>query len=436
MSEIDIGGPDEVQLNWQLNAPINNELRRVMEPLASHLRDGIQMQTDIYTGDNLGLERAVEKSGNPYHLAYGRIGKLPPALFGEISEDQVVRTRELVVPEDEEAITDMVMAYERWARFQARCGRYCMYAFPEGEILAETMNELKGMEYPVEDWQGSAEAMQQALRDEPNFTMDAHRAHRIKNPSLDYDQLSSRDQSIYSQHDRYTLVMSKVVAKDQMALGSRDYVQLPIGEYGADAADRLARITVRLNDFTKTSWAVDRDVRNTMHTETEDLVIAHTTRARQMKADGLPEPAIEGTKATLAEGILSISQVISFLTAEKVDGYDNFDTLVGDILDSDVIEQFTRMVRVGFIGPMTLAGLYVPGVLDVSTGKPRLSRGAVEVLGELRREYMQGLAAKWAVHRAGVAGAEQPGMLGLVCPAAAPQGAITKSKDMFRAFYR
>jgi hypothetical protein len=189
-----------------------------------------------------------------------------------------------------------------------------------------------------------------------------------------------------------------------------------------------------MSDFIKTSYVIDRGVRNHLDSKSEELLAEHTARSRDRHESSMSDYAIHGVNNTLTEGVLSMAQVISFLTAEKVEGYDTHDQLVNAILHTDIIEQFTRLVRPGYIGPATLSGLHMPQPIIVRDGRVVLNPEVVKILNSMRKEYRDSVMAKWALHEAG--NSKAPQTLGLTCPAAAPKGAITAIKEgIFKAFY-
>jgi hypothetical protein len=377
----------------------------------------------------------LDEADNIYELPYGRIGMLPPALFGNISEDEIVLTRDLTVPRSNKKITAMVDDYMDWAMDKAHSNKYTLSSFPNRDVLLKKLHEFKGMKYPIDHWNASARVVQDALKNEQLFIIDTHSSNRINNTAYDHDELEGGAKAAHRQHKSYVVATSKIVSGDYTTQATRDIIQLPVGEYGEEAAAKLARTTIFLNDVIKKEYVIDRGVRNRMTTEDEELLRDYTARSRERYEASIPDYAVHGVKNTLTEGILSISQTIAFLTAEKVPGYDDFDELVRDILDSDVIEQFTRVVEPGYIGPATLSGLYMHDALEKKNDKLSLSKKALDIFGEMRRKYLAKVAAQWVLHKESGGSTEKPLMLGLVCPAAKPKGALTMSKEAFMPFY-
>lgn len=433
MPNYDIGAKSPVQINWEENGPINDELREVMEPLAEHFRD--EMGSQLQDTDEEGRANMLAGTGNVYTFKYGRTGMIPVTAFGEVSEDKIVLSSSLKFPEKEKAIDTLTANYEKREVEIGSNKRFRYYSRPTAEIVSRGLNSLKGQEYPEENWQQAAGELQRAIREEPVFIIDTHLTNRLNNAALDFDELNVETQATHAQHESYVVALSRVDVADKTVQGTRDTIQLPIGEYGPGAAEKLARVTLALNDMIKSDGAIDAGVRNRMDAKTERLLVEHTARSRDRSNDGTQDPAVHGVKNTLTEGILSIAQTISFLTAEKLPGYENHDELVKAILESDVIEQFTRLVKPGYIGPVTLSGLYMHSALTERNGKLALSKDAFTVLHDMRKKHVTEVAAQWALYKSG-ASTQKPMVLGLVCPAAAPGGAITTVKPIMKAFYQ
>lgn len=429
----DIGTKSSVQINWEQNGPINDQLRDVFTPM-NHLF--VEMVSNDLAHSYISPEERVANTGNAYVLPSGRITTLPPTLFGKITEYDATPNECLTVPNKADDRSLMVENYTHWAtgiaatKYRSR--------FPNREILLDTMEKLEGQAYPREDWWLAATALQKALRDDVSFTIDLHRCNRIVNAGFDYDELDATAQKIFRQHPTYSLVMSRIEGGDRTWQGTRDYAQLPIGQYGTEASAKLARVTTLFNDRIKSSHAMNAKVNNLLSEETTALLASYTARSRERKQDNVHNFALHGAKNTLTEGILSVSQTLAFLTAEKIEGFESHDQLVAKILDSDIIEQFTRIVRPGFIGPATLAGLYMPGVLIVKENNQLgLSKQAIDVLSSMRKEFVADIVAQWATYRASEdPAAKRPPALGLVCPAAAPKGIISEAKEAFKLFYQ
>ncbi|MBP7775212.1 MAG: hypothetical protein KA069_01285 [Candidatus Saccharimonas sp.] len=415
--------------HWDKYNPVNNVLREVVEPLAADLA----IAAEVLDRDDEQLKRLC----NTYHLPYGRMNKLPPALFGTITKDIISRDRDLVVPTGDSEIETMADSYMGWIVDRAQTGDYKYVAAPTRDVLVETMKKFKGQAYPEAEWAAAAAVTQQALRDEPLLTIDIHRVAQINGGAYSLDQLPTHLQASYRQQTGYTLAMSQLVPEDGRTSSVRELVQLPIGEYGQQLADTLARSVVVLGDFIRTSPTIDEKIATiASDDDTKNILRKHTMRTRESYDRGDLTHLKNGVSDVLIGGILSMAQTISFLTAEKVPGYENYNELVEAILDSDVIEEFARIAPVGYIGPVTLAGIYVPGALDATDGKLSLHPEFKRHISEMRRGYFAGMAIKWALYDQAPQINEMPRTLGLTCPASEPHGAIATLRPVLKSFLR
>lgn len=420
------GSVDLKRAHWDRYNPVNELLRQVVEPLATDFAQAVEA---------LDRDHDVLTTCNTYKLPHGSVSKLPPALFGTILKDSITRDRPLEVPEDETEIDKMVNDYYAWAVALAQTGDYAYVNTPTPELLGETMRHFKGQSYPEEQWNASALVTQQALNQEPLFTIDVHRVAQINGGAYELSKLSPNLRSMYRQHTDYSLAISQLIPEDGRTSSVRELVQLPIGQYGQEASERLAKAVVVLGDFMRTSPAMAESiVRMTEDENVQAVLRKHTMRTRESFDRGDLAHIKNGVSDALIGGILTMAQTISFLASEKVPGYDNFDDLVNDILDSDVLEDFARIAPVGYIGPVTLAGIYVPGALETSDGKLSLSTEFRKHLGEMRRGYFAGMAAKWALYDEAPTRHAMPRTLGLTCPASEPDGAIATLRPVLKSF--
>lgn len=419
--------------HWDNYNPVNARLSGIVEQVAEKLSNALDDTDDAPFGQNLDL---LTHYCNTYTLPYGRIGMLPPTLFGDITKDGIAPTRPLVVPTDDNEIQKMTRSYEEWSLKIAQSGDYSYVSVPNSKILIAKMNELKGEKYPLDAWRASALVTQQVLNNEPIFAFDIHRVTRINSGGYDHDQLPPELQLLYRQRSSYVLALSQLAPEDGRMMSVRELVQMPVGEYGEQAAEKLARMVVWLGDLIRSSSVIDDSIAALdIDQDTDDLLRIHTMRTRESYERGDLNPIKNGLSDALIGGILSMTQAIAFLTAEKVPGYEDFDKLVTDILDSDVLELLARLAPVGYIGPITMAGTYIPGALDTSANKLGLSQEVSKHLGKMRREYFADMAAKWALYRSTHNAEDMPLTLGLTCPASEPGGAISTIRPLLKPFF-
>lgn len=447
MQNSKMSGVELVQHHWQVHSSVHQTLVDTVRPLVEDFVDIVSGKLD--GASEAELDGVLTDAGNVYELPYGRITKLPPAVFGTITPDVIELDHDLVVPSDSQVAGEMAQGYENWAHRMAkkyevlpnRGGmwgyRYEVGAYPKSTLISDQMAVVSDEVYPEADWRMSATAMQAALATEPNFTFDLNFSNRILNAGLDHDQLYGRAKELHGQHSRYVVVPSKRPPTDGRVSSTKDIIQLPIGAYGIDAATRLAQTTVYLCDVIKESGELRAGIEGRLTPEIEAVLAEHTARTRERyeQEPNSADKSMHGLKNSLAEGVLTIAQVISFLSAEKLPGYDDHGALVSEILDGGLIEQFTRSIRPGYIGPLTLSGVYMPGVLESDQGKLSLSKGALDYLGENRKEFYEEMAAKWHAYQESNGSGTKPDMLGMTCPAAKPNGALGIAKLAFKQFY-
>ncbi|MEO5690678.1 MAG: hypothetical protein ABIQ64_00650, partial [Candidatus Saccharimonadales bacterium] len=238
--------------HWDKYNPVNHELIEVVEPLAKDFADAVA---------ELGTDNERLKSlCNTYLLPYGRMSKLPPALFGTITKDTISLDRPLFVPTDDDEIEEIATKYNEWAVGLAQTGDYSYASVPTRDVLVETMKRLKGQPYPEDQWKTSALITQSALINEPTLGIDIHRVAQINGGAYELDQLSPSIRHLYKQQSMYTLALSQLVPEDGRTLSVRELVQLPVGEYGIEPAERMARAVVLLGDFIRTSPDVDASI--------------------------------------------------------------------------------------------------------------------------------------------------------------------------------
>lgn len=421
------------QQHWENKSPINDHLRTILAQLTNQFNH--EAISAIQRGHYMVSPEQIKDTGVAHTLPYGRLEALPPAVFGDISKENISLEEKLIIPTDDDEIERLADMYVAWGKSVIYDPKYIVAGYSERDLIVARMKACKGEEYALDKWQASAGQIQQSMRDDRVFLLDVARNNRLRNASSDYDQLNDATQATHRPYESSVVVMSNVVPDDKIISNTKEVIQMPVGQYGEESARKLAQITVALNDYLKSSRAIDMGIRYYLDAGDEKVLAEHTARSRERYEGDVPDFAVHGLKNTLAEGILSMAQVISLLTAEKVEGYDTHDELVAAILDSDVIEQFTRLVRPGYIGPTTLAGVYLKDALAVKNGKLSISKEAVRILNEMRREYRRERIAKWAMYDVDPENAEHPSVLALPCPAANPNGSITTLKSVFKEFY-
>ncbi|MGF7229055.1 MAG: hypothetical protein ACQR33_03660 [Candidatus Saccharibacteria bacterium] len=201
-------------------------------------------------------------------------------------------------------------------------------------------------------------------------------------------------------------------------------VMLPIGAYGAKFTNRLVRSTAVMIDHAVTDYLPLAKE----YTSGKDELLRDTARGGDVgKAFGYDEGAL----STIGEGILSIAQTVALLTAEKVPGYETGDELLSAIIEQGVVNDVTRLLMLGLIGPLTLGGKYFPGLLQANPdGKLTINPDIRAKLEALRENWMVSVYKNW--HNEPAKNRAFNGGFGLVCPANTPRGGITALSKAFQ----
>lgn len=421
-----------MQEHWAHNLPILERLRNAFEPFANH----VHQEAHAKFGQTTAADRQtiIDEAGNTYILPYGEGADiLPPGLFGQITLDNVRLTHDLTVPTNVFARRVMAERYlHNRKKMSSKAHQHAI--FPARGTLLAMLEERKGQRYSEANWWMGAYASKLALNHEKYNALEGHYAHRFGNANSAEKRLSTDPN--FHRYDEYALTMTRKAPEDKSIHPFRDVIQIPVGEYGQDAASKLARATLAINDFIRDSWIVDSGVRTRLDKSTENLLTLHTARTREYKNKRIKEHAIHGQKLTLAEGVISVAQTLSFLTAEKVPGYDTHDELVSTILDSNLIEQFTHTIQPGFIAPTTLAGFHTSRPLTSKGGKLTLDKGLVKRLSAQRKDYQAEMIKEWQDYRNSTDKKKiAPTVLGLVCPAANSNGSLRQTTGLLQMFY-
>jgi len=191
-------------------------------------------------------------------------------------------------------------------------------------------------------------------------------------------------------------------------------LRFPVGAYGRGFTEALFDVTEYMLE--KTTWSTTKERATTAASGHEQIIETHMARGEKKNSNSPDQALIE----TVQEGIVSITQTLTILTAERVDGYDDPKKLVEEIVSKDLIQQFTRAIPMGLNGPFSIAGLYFPGLVRRGQCGLELNADILAALREVRKAEMPSITAWTAFHAATSIGKEiaAPVKLGLFCPAA------------------
>lgn len=331
----------------------------------------------------------------------------------------------------------------------------------DAEQLMESYNEGKG-----NCWiEGKHTKLTRGLHGDGNefsLVLDHYREHDIslsdpdiwdkyRKNALEYmkegkyflDTLTTaRFRSINSARDSHAQILMDNAARSETCMGMVDIQEeyrhpsmkgtfspadnfaLPVGEYGPETTERFIKTVIMVKS--KIPQATTTESVKQIAGEEKDAIVKHTARGRVSPEEVSPH---EKLRYTEEEGVVSIVQALALLTAQKVEGYDNPDDLVKDIVAADLIEELTRTIPMGLLAPMTNMGGYFPGLVQPDEKKKvRLNPSWKAVLKEVREEQIDDYLEDWEKYEAGEDGYVIPDSMALYCPAVKPHGAISMLK--------
>lgn len=200
------------------------------------------------------------------------------------------------------------------------------------------------------------------------------------------------------------------------------FIVMPVGEYGAEFAEKLLKTSL---------YAVERadmtcgELAGQLAEGHEAVIKKHMVRGSSRDEARTPGNAL---LASLEEGVLSITQSLALLTAQKVEGYDNPVALSRAIVEGGLIEQFTRAVPMGLVGPFVLGGCFFRNAVQKTETGIRLNPEVMELLKEWRYKQVGETAMQWVRYNRDKSKGMNPlipSSIGLTCPAAFAHGGIT-----------
>jgi hypothetical protein len=411
---------------WATHGGVHQELRGVVERIGSTLLD----DTERYGAEfDVSAELALVK---PVVLPVGSHLDLPPSLFGGLASPS-----EPTTPTEHEERLKLAGQYQEYVSGGGRndqskiaWSQWCYVTnsdrYPARLIHILDAHSDNGDEIDHDTWSEYVASGRQQLRD-GNYNLETFVDFRYESLKaiygLPYNQALFEAVATTQHTDMlYALSPDRLLSPD---LTPADYLVAPIGDYGKPFAEKLLATMSHLQHRVDTSLALTVQIADEAEVHENALQI-HTARSRLLG----PGSTAIGLPNTEREGIMSTIQTAMLLTAERVEGYETGEALLADIIDTGLIEQFARVVPVGFIGPLTNTGRRVPGLVEVINGKLSLNPEKLAYFKQARQEQVAAMTAKWAAYRlAKIDGVEidPPEVLGLVCPAAMPHGAITNT---------
>ncbi len=329
--------------------------------------------------------------------------------------------------------------------FQTDFGKE-LFASSDGKLLNQAPKDASP--------QAKAALVEQYLRhsEHPEAYKATHEAYKARDAEDDFIGLCEYRIRTSKHHmsglEVFTGRFSEfVVTKPDLGpaeTGLPEALIMPIGEYGEAFARKLLMATRATMESFNRSTEADTVAAQTA-SQHQKLLIEHTARgAYEYATSG--EVTGDSVKAALLEGTLSVMQVLAWLTAEKVPGYENPDDLVNDIIDQGLIEKLTRKITMATIGPTVVKGFYPKQPLMVANEKLDLSENLVKILAE-RKEAAEPLALEGLVARynhkqwsggedkAEIYAAGRFATTGIICPAAGKDGGVRQAANALKAVY-
>lgn len=403
----------------------------MVDPLATKLAEHIQTASASYDAvnnwpvqqlDNItfGVPYGEDINHDPYRL-------LPPTMFGEQGE-RLQRRMPGRRYSQQKLITAFIREYV--TRMNEKTDITITSLTQEGwlEELPDSLRTLEGARIDPLRWQRYVRGAQQQMAGR-QFHLELAAAYREGNihalGNLAQDVLRTVWTGRFEQHQYRSTSMLRPRRGRLMDAGAA-FIFAPEGEYGADFSTALLKTTlyaVDLADATLGSQAARL-------AEGHEVTIQHhMARGHQdSKEKRTPDEALV---AAVQEGAATVAQVWSGMTAERVAGYDDPVDLVEALTRQGLVEEFTRAVPMGMVGPMTLAGMYFPGLVQhVGGGELRLNPDTMRVIKQARTQQVALYATRWAAYREALQqhdeDAESPEVTGLICPAAFPGGGVAQ----------
>ncbi|HUS26274.1 MAG TPA: hypothetical protein VMY99_02930 [Nevskiaceae bacterium] len=429
-----------MQVLYQENGHIGNKLQGLVEPLADALSERIV--TNVAHSDVVsnwpGQEKEIITTGLPYSpdARTDPYRMLPPNFFGSFASPE-----NLIIPANstgrQQLIEDFLARHEEDLRQGSvqgatKTSAYFAEMLPARlEFLAEQGTSVNPTLWT--QYQGAAHRQRNNgwyhlsnASDFRNHNVSAMLHDPVRSDLLDTAATGKFDSYMY----RATAML--IDKDDKINPLPSGYLFVPVGEYGVGVAKKLLQTTLYTVEYAQTSLP---PLANELATGHEEIIQRHTARGKHREPEiRLPGEALV---ATTQEGVLSIMQTAALLTAEHIEGYDDPVLLLRDIIDAGLVEQFTRAVPMGVVGPFVLAGAYFPGIIQNKGGQLYLNPEVMAKVKHTKQQQAASAIREWDTYRGILGrdkGRESPSVTGLICPGAAPHGAVTKlSRAMMRA---
>lgn len=422
---------------WEHNKSVLDDLRGVVEPLAEELSDSVG--ADVATQDGVSRETLMTpvQDNIPFGMPYTL---LPPRLFSGLEDGPEVPE----LPKDEVEARELIRTYSVRSQEPPITGmpKEAYTTTPKermGHILHDILWMMeRGTSIDPVIWEQYRQAAREQAR-QGRYDLDMislGRGNAIKNMYhfRPFVELAFTHATGRFEHFMTMATAALDVDGPSYGLLPAGYLFMPHGAYGTQFGEKVMR----------TSAYMISVAQQVLHEKAKYIaetypaaVEQHTTRRR----DGRPADA--SLVSVTQEGSRSTMEVIALLTADRVPGYDDPDELLEAIIDQGIIEEFTRALPMGFLGPLVFSGRFFPNLLQHNGGgKLALNLDIMGKLKTTKRAVAQQDLADWSIYWSTpeVDRKEKdmmpPTATHLLCPAVMPRGALPRMNRAFLEAYK
>lgn len=429
---------DQMRWLWKHNGPVLDELRQIVEPLteavASRVENDLRVE-DVVEFETRGafVQRNVP-FGEPYAM-------LPPRMFDELTDQTMIAPEIPRNARDIEALVDEYGDRRNRAPMEnsRESARYDWLTTGDTyqDELVEALQSLRDRNISIDPvkWQRYKEAgKEQARRGRYDLDIITMRRAGSLKTMRGYELYAElADNHATGEFENFMIMQTATLDEGGHWRGliPVGYLFMPVGEYGEEFAERLLRTTTYVVNATgRTVQPLARTLAETH----EEAITKYTARGADER------PLDVALTMMTQEGARSIMEAVALLTANKVEGYDDPERLFGEIIEQGILEQFTRSMPMGLLGPLAFSGKYFPEILrNKGDGRLELNRDVLDTLKLTKYKKAAMEIGEWTTYwsltdeeRKDV---EPPVATSLICPAAMPGGALKRmSGAMLKAF--
>lgn len=217
---------------------------------------------------------------------------------------------------------------------------------------------------------------------------------------------------------------------------NRLHIRVPIGEYGPNAAIDLMQATYKtMEGPTDTQLAQLHELAD--QGANRELILNHTTYGRSHRANYFDEkgdtPLGMALARTVHEGDLSVQQVVTLLTAQRVPGFKTMGSLWQAVREAKLVEKMTSLLPFGNLAPANDMNLFIPDLV-VPTGSDS-GVGLNSDIEKRLRQYKAATRADLVAFHKQNPEASAGNDMGIMCPALLRGAGLTRRHDVLHARY-